>query len=53
MMVSLESFANQHNPNPYDMNHALSVSAPVSPTNRPSTQPNFGPSHVGMFQESQ
>lgn len=52
-LVSLESFANRHNPNPYDMNHALSVSAPVSPTNRPSSQPNFGNPHVGMFQESQ
>ncbi|TGJ79362.1 hypothetical protein E0Z10_g9403 [Xylaria hypoxylon] len=52
-LVSLESFANRHNPNPYDMNHALSVSAPVSPTNRPSSQPNFAQPHVGMFQESQ
>lgn len=51
-LVSLESFASRHNPNPYDMSHALSVSAPVSPTNRPSSQPNFGPPHVGMFQES-
>ncbi|KAI2634018.1 homeobox domain-containing protein [Xylaria nigripes] len=54
-LISLESFANRHNPNLYDMNHHhnLSVSAPVSPTNRPSSQPNFGPPHVGMFQESQ
>ncbi|KAI0468040.1 homeobox domain-containing protein [Xylaria cf. heliscus] len=52
-LVSLESFANRHNPNHYDMNHVLSVSAPVSPTNRPSSQPNFGQSHVGMFQEAQ
>jgi hypothetical protein len=52
-LISLESFANRHNPNPYDMNHALSVSAPVSPTNRPSSQPNFGQPHVGIFQESQ
>lgn len=51
-LVSLESFANRHNPNPYDMSHAMSVSAPVSPTNRPSSQPNFGPPHIGMFQES-
>ncbi|KAI1199242.1 homeobox domain-containing protein [Nemania serpens] len=55
-LVSLESFANRHNahPGPFDMNHALSVSAPVSPTNRPSSQPNFGGNpHVGMYQESQ
>ncbi|KAI0403705.1 homeobox domain-containing protein [Xylaria palmicola] len=52
-LVSLEAFANRHNPNPYDMNHALSVSAPVSPTNRPSSQPNFGQPHIGIFQESQ
>ncbi|KAI8623898.1 homeobox domain-containing protein [Xylariaceae sp. FL1651] len=52
-LVSLESFANRHNPNPFDMNHALSVSAPVSPTNRPSSQPNFIQPHVGMYQESQ
>ncbi|ORY71504.1 uncharacterized protein BCR38DRAFT_329819 [Pseudomassariella vexata] len=55
-LVSLESFMNRHmpNPNPYiDQGHALSVSAPVSPTGRPSSQPNFAQSHVGMFQESQ
>ncbi|RWA10918.1 hypothetical protein EKO27_g4184 [Xylaria grammica] len=52
-LVSLESFANRHNPNPYDMSHAMSVSAPVSPTNRPSSQPNFAQPHVGIFQESQ
>ncbi|KAL1892968.1 Transcription elongation factor SPT4 [Sporothrix stenoceras] len=33
--------------------HNLSVSAPVSPTGRPSSQPNFLQPHVGMFQESQ
>ncbi|KAI1173431.1 homeobox domain-containing protein [Nemania sp. FL0916] len=52
-LVSLESFANRHNSLPYDMNHTLSVSAPVSPTNRPSSQPNFANAHIGMFQESQ
>ncbi|KAI0883070.1 homeobox-domain-containing protein [Annulohypoxylon maeteangense] len=52
-LASLESFTNRHNPNPFDMSHALSVSAPVSPTNRPASQPNFGPPHVGMYQESQ
>lgn len=59
-LVSLESFANRHNNNnnhtdagQFDMQHTLSISAPVSPTNRPSSQPNFGNPHVGMFQESQ
>ncbi|KAI1813762.1 homeobox domain-containing protein [Poronia punctata] len=52
-LVSLESFANRHNPHQFDMNHSLSVSAPVSPTNRPSSQPNFAQPHIGMFQESQ
>lgn len=54
-LVSLESFVNRHNPAAYDqvMNHGLSMSAPVSPTGRPASQPNFGPPHVGMFQESQ
>ncbi|KIH92831.1 hypothetical protein SPBR_02439 [Sporothrix brasiliensis 5110] len=33
--------------------HNLSVSAPVSPTGRPSSQPNFLQPHVGVFQESQ
>lgn len=33
--------------------HNLSVSAPVSPTGRPSSQPNFLQPHVGMFQETQ
>ncbi|KAM0549777.1 hypothetical protein ACHAPJ_009216 [Fusarium lateritium] len=49
-LVSLESFMNRHNPHPYNDPHALSVSAPVSPTARPSSQPSFQP-HVGMFQE--
>lgn len=35
-----------------DALHNLSVSAPVSPTGRPSSQPNFLP-HVGLFQETQ
>ena len=54
-LVSLESFVNRHNPAAFDqvMAHPLSMSAPVSPTNRPSSQPSFGPPHVGMFQESQ
>lgn len=49
-LVSLESFMNRHNPHPFGDPHALSVSAPVSPTARPSSQPSFQP-HVGMFQE--
>ncbi|KAK7740832.1 Transcription elongation factor SPT4 [Diatrype stigma] len=54
-LVSLESFVNRHNPAAFEqvMNHGLSMSAPVSPTGRPSSQPSFGPPHVGMFQESQ
>uniref|UniRef100_A0A8H7TUJ9 Uncharacterized protein n=1 Tax=Bionectria ochroleuca TaxID=29856 RepID=A0A8H7TUJ9_BIOOC len=61
-LVSLESFMNRHNPhNPHNMHavhhpfqdpHALSMSAPVSPTARPSSQPNFAPQpHAGMLQE--
>ncbi|KAF7563168.1 hypothetical protein G7046_g979 [Stylonectria norvegica] len=49
-LVSLESFMNRHNPHQYGDPHALSVSAPVSPIARPSSQPTFQP-HVGMFQE--
>lgn len=53
-LVSLESFMNRHNPAAFlDQGHALSVSAPVSPTGRPSSQPNFAQPHVGMFQEAQ
>jgi hypothetical protein len=36
----------------FDM-HPMSVSAPVSPAARPSSQPNFAQPHVGMFQETQ
>lgn len=52
-LVSLESFMNRHNTNPFQEIPHLSMSAPVSPTNRPSSQPNFAQPHVGMFQESQ
>lgn len=55
-LVSLESFMNRHNPNPYldQSHHGLTMSAPVSPTGRPSSQPSFGgPPHIGMYQESQ
>ncbi|EHA52524.1 Transcription elongation factor SPT4 [Pyricularia oryzae] len=56
-LVSLESFMNRHNTmayHPDPMAHGgMPVSAPVSPTNRPSSQPNFAQPHVGLFQESQ
>jgi hypothetical protein len=52
-LASLESFMNRHNPNPFEAMHAISASAPVSPTARPSSQPNFAQPHVGMFQETQ
>lgn len=53
-LVSLESFLHRHNPNSFvEQLHPLSMSAPVSPTNRPSSQPNFAQPHVGMFQEQQ
>ncbi|KAL2269000.1 hypothetical protein VTJ83DRAFT_3846 [Remersonia thermophila] len=68
-LVSLEAFMHRHSvpppiPTPipapiatptaatFDM-HPMSVSAPVSPAARPSSQPNFAQPHVGMFQESQ
>ncbi|KND91988.1 Homeobox protein HOY1 [Tolypocladium ophioglossoides CBS 100239] len=50
-LVSLEAFMNRHNPHPYGDPHALSASAPVSPTARPSSQPNFHQPHAGMLQE--
>lgn len=51
-LISLEAFMHRHNPNPFvDQLQPLSVSAPVSPTARPSSQPNFAQPHVGMFQE--
>ncbi|KAK7413747.1 Transcription elongation factor SPT4 [Neonectria punicea] len=54
-LISLESFMNRHNMHnhhPFAEQHPLSVSAPVSPTPRPSSQPSFQP-HVPMFQEQQ
>ena len=51
-LVSLESFMNRHNPQPFADPHALAVSAPVSPIARPSSQPSFQQPHVGMFQET-
>lgn len=64
-LVSLEAFMNRHNPlNPlnhalhqvqaqhvFHDPHAISISAPVSPTARPSSQPNFAQPHVSMMQE--
>jgi len=57
-LVSLESFMNRHNPHTmahthqFHDPHAISMSAPVSPTARPSSQPNFHqPHHVAMFQD--
>ncbi|KAH6691432.1 homeobox domain-containing protein [Plectosphaerella plurivora] len=51
-LVSLDSFINRHNPAPFFDHQAMSASAPVSPTARPSSQPNFAQPHIGMFQES-
>ena len=55
-LVSLESFMNRHMQQqqpPMFEAHALSASAPVSPTARPSSQPNFAAQpHVGMYQEA-
>lgn len=51
-LVSLESFINRHNPNPYAADHAaLPASAPVSPTARPSSQPNFAQQPAAAMQE--
>ncbi|KAH7318167.1 hypothetical protein B0I35DRAFT_353854 [Stachybotrys elegans] len=51
-LVSLESFMNRHNPHAFADPHALSASAPVSPTARPSSQPSFPQHHMGgVFQE--
>lgn len=40
-LISLDSFMNRHNPMAFTDPHAMSVSAPVSPIPRPSSQPNF------------
>lgn len=54
-LVSLEAFIHRHSAPPpvFDQLQPLSMSAPVSPAARPSSQPNFAQPHVGMFQESQ
>lgn len=52
-LVSLESFMNRHNAHHHFADpHALSISAPVSPTARPSSQPSFQP-HMPVFQDQQ
>ncbi|KAM3533231.1 hypothetical protein MY4038_003456 [Beauveria bassiana] len=56
-LISLESFMNRHSnmtyappsPNAAMEAHAIAASAPVSPIPRPSSQPNFAPSHMGMM----
>ncbi|KAB5531285.1 hypothetical protein GE09DRAFT_381310 [Coniochaeta sp. 2T2.1] len=51
-LISLESFMHRHSMHAFaETLHPLSMSAPVSPTGRPSSQPNFAQPHVGMFQE--
>ena len=52
-LISLEAYQHRHSANPFmdRMHHPMSVSAPVSPTGRPSSQPNLAQPHVGMFQE--
>lgn len=51
-LVSLESFMNRHSAHAYGDPHALPASAPVSPTARPSSQPNFAPPPpLAMLQE--
>lgn len=51
-LISLESFMHRHSMHTFaETLHPLSMSAPVSPTGRPSSQPNFAQPHVGMFQE--
>ena len=53
-LISLEAFQHRHSMQAFaDTLHPLSMSAPVSPTGRPSSQPNFAQPHVGMFQEQQ
>ncbi|KAK4451940.1 hypothetical protein QBC34DRAFT_47103 [Podospora aff. communis PSN243] len=55
-LISLEAFMHRHSPpNPIlePFHPTLSMSAPVSPTARPSSQPNFAQPHVGLFQETQ
>lgn len=51
-LISLDAFMHRHTTLPFmDQLHPLSMSAPVSPTGRPSSQPNFAQPHVGMYQE--
>ncbi|KZZ92901.1 homeoprotein [Moelleriella libera RCEF 2490] len=55
-LVSLDSFMHRHNPQHLVSGtlhdpHAISVSAPVSPTTRPSSQPNFQQTQPDMMQQ--
>jgi len=54
-LASLEAFMNRHHHSAaaFDALQGFSASAPVSPTGRPSSQPNFAQPHVGLFQETQ
>lgn len=50
-LVSLDSFMSRHNPPHFADAHAISASAPVSPTARPASQPNFHQPNPPMMQE--
>lgn len=54
-LVSLDAFMNRHtmhNPHAFhDPHSAVSMSAPVSPQARPSSQPSFPPQQMSMFNE--
>ena len=53
-LVSLDSFMNRHNPQHFAAmgdQHAISVSAPVSPTARPASQPSFHQPHAAMMEQ--
>ena len=54
-LISLEAFMYRHStPNPIlEQFHLHSMSALVSPTARPSSQPIFTQPHAGLFQETQ
>lgn len=50
-LISLDSFMNRHNPAAFTDPHAISASAPVSPTARPASQPSFPQNHQNMLPE--
>lgn len=53
-LISLESFMGRHNPHAqFPDPHAISISAPVSPQARPSSQPNFAQPQMNLFQDQQ